>query len=403
MLFCKIKTFIILLLGSVLLISCSEESTSPEVEDLSSTLKKIHNNSNIPGFSYAVIKNGEVVKNESVGFSNVKDGIQYSSQTRQSVASVSKAVLGLAITKAIELNYFELQTEINEILPFNVVNPNYPNIPIKIEHLVTHTASLVDDIEFFFSTYQILQGENISSETAQFMINDLNMRLEEFPNLGEILYAYFSADGEYYDESHFSNQSPGSAYSYSNLASSLAAYLIEIKSGIPYKDFVKNNIFITLGMNNTSFSYSENINSDLYAELYFNKEYEYPKYLSASYPSGSVITTSEDLSKFLIEIIKGYSGQNSSILSKQSYSLMFNKLFTDQYTNASHGIFWFLEGNSVFHAGTDLGSVAKVQFNKETKNGFVFMTNTEIQFSDEAGKNLDDVNKILYALINEIN
>lgn len=403
MLFRKIKTLVLLVLISLLLLSCSEESTSPEVEDLSSTLEKIYKNSNIPGFSYAIIKNGEVVKNESMGFSDVKDGIQYSNQTRQSVASVSKAVLGLAITKAIELNYFDLQTEINDLLPFNVVNPNFPNIPIKVEHLVTHTSSLVDNIEFFFSTYQILPGENISSETAQFMLNELNMQLDEIPNLGEILYAYFSADGEFYDESHFSNQSPGSVYSYSNLASSLAAYLIEFQSGIPYKDFVKNNIFIPLGMNNTSFSYSDNINSDLYAELYFNKEYEYPKFMSSSYPSGSVITTSEDLSKFLIEIIKGYKGQNTSILSKQSYSLMFNELFTDQYTQASHGIFWFLEGNSIFHAGTDLGIVAKVEFNKDTEYGFVFMTNTEIQFSDEAGENLEDVNKILYTLINEIN
>lgn len=401
---CHKTILAILVLVSLFISSCNEDSTStsPITKDLSSGLEEIYKNSNIPGFSYAIIKNGEVVINNSVGFSNISEGILYSKETKQPVASVSKSILAVAITKAIELGYFTLETNINDILPFEVKNPNFPNSQIKVKHLVTHTSSLVDDIELFFATYQILPGENRNSTAAQFMINNLNTQLDEIPTLEEVVYDYFSAGGDYYDGSHFGNYKPGEYYSYSNFASSLAAYLIEVKSGVLYKDFVKTNIFTPLGMNNTSFEFTENLGSELYAKLYFDKNSAYPKYESAAYPSGSLITTSEDLSKFLVEVLNGFGGQSTSILSKQSYSLMFNSLFIDQTTQVSHGIFWFLEGNSIFHSGNDLGVIAKVHFNKDSKIGFVFMTNTEMQFSSEAAKNLEDVNKILYSLIDQI-
>lgn len=398
------KIILILTLVSMFwLTACSEDSTSPNTEDLSDLLAKVSEDSKLPGFTISVIKNGETVKNESYGFSNTEEGTPYSSQTRQSVASVSKVFLGVAVTKAIEIGYFTLDTDINDILPFEVVNPNYPSAPITVKQLVTHTSGLLDDPEFFFAAYSILPGENISSDIAQYMINQMNMSTGETFDLGDLLEAYFASDGTYYEAEHFSNSAPGTVYSYSNLASSLAAYLIEIKSGMPYMDFVENQIFNPLGMNNTSYYYESNPNSDLYAKLYFNYDVEYPAYISASYPSGSVITTQEDLTKFMTEIINGYRGNSSTLLNKQSYNLMFSKLYKDESTQIEHGIFWFIDGNILHHEGTDLGTVAKIHINKDTNSGFIFMTNSEVQLSDEAANNLDDVNTILYALIDYLN
>jgi CubicO group peptidase (beta-lactamase class C family) len=46
--------------------------------------------------------------------------------------------------KAIELGKISLEDDINEILPFKVINPYHNNIPITIRQLVNHTSSIND-------------------------------------------------------------------------------------------------------------------------------------------------------------------------------------------------------------------------------------------------------------------
>ncbi|GJQ63740.1 MAG: hypothetical protein SCALA702_27930 [Melioribacteraceae bacterium] len=397
------KFIITLLLSLLLFTACSEESTSPEVKSLSDELAEKHSGSTLPGFTYAIVKDGNVTLSGFHGYANVETGLKYDGDTRQSVASVSKAVLGVAIAKAIDLNYFTLETNINEILPFEVVNPYYSESEIRVKHLVTHTSGIVDDINFFFATYRILPNQNMESEPALMMLNALNVSREELPSAGVILYEYLASNGDYYSAANYSNYAPGMGYSYSNIGASLAALLIEIKSGMPYSEFVKDNIFLPLDMTSTSFEYGENFNTGNYAKLYFDHDSAYPFYQCALYASGSLITTTNDLTKFLTEMIKGYAGTSQqALLSDTGYELLFNKLYTDTGSGVKHGVFWFLEGDEISHAGTDLGTVAKIHFNPKTNNGFVFMSNSEVQFSAEGENNLNVINDVLYRLIDEM-
>lgn len=402
--------FILLLLLSVLFFTaCSEESTSPEVKSLPDELAEKHSGSTLPGFTYTIVDAGSITQSGFYGYANKSNGLKYNGDTRQSVASVSKAILGVAIAKAIDLNYFTLETNINEILPFEVKHPNFPENEITVKQLVTHTSGIVDDVNFFFATYQILPNQNLDSEPALLMVNSLNASTEPLPSMGEILYAYLNSEGEYYTPANFGSYEPGQSYMYSNIGASLAALLIEVKSGISYDEFVKENIFLPLNMTNTSFDYGDDKSTGNYALLYFNESDAYPFYQSAMYASGSVISTTNDLSRFLAEMIKGYSNSkgitsgSSTLLSNAGYDILFSDLYSNNGIGVKHGIFWFIEGNEITHTGNDLGTVAKIHFNTITNKGFVFMTNSEVQFSPDAGNNLNFINSILYRLIDEIN
>jgi CubicO group peptidase (beta-lactamase class C family) len=50
----------------------------------------------------------------------------------QNIGSFSKTFIAVALMTAIELGYFTLETDINTILPFLVVNPNVPQQPIRL-------------------------------------------------------------------------------------------------------------------------------------------------------------------------------------------------------------------------------------------------------------------------------
>lgn len=48
--------------------------------------------------------------------------------------------------QCVERGELSLDTDVNTILPFEVENPHFPNNPITVRHLATHTSGIVYDI-----------------------------------------------------------------------------------------------------------------------------------------------------------------------------------------------------------------------------------------------------------------
>jgi CubicO group peptidase (beta-lactamase class C family) len=194
--------------------------------------KKFHKNleslskkSILPGFSVTIIKNDSVYFQNGYGFADKILKKKYTIETIQPIASISKTFIGFSIMKGIDLGYFTLETDINTLLPFKISNPNFPNSVITIKDLVTHTSSLIDNEATYMSLYSL--GEKPSMELSNF------------------LKEYYTSDGKFYSTSNFGTIEPRKEYNYSNIASSLASYIIEIKSGISFEQFTKD-IFLNL-------------------------------------------------------------------------------------------------------------------------------------------------------------
>ncbi len=108
-----------------------------------------------------------------------------------------------------------------------------------------------------------------------------------------------------------------------------------------------------------------------------------------TFPDGGLITSPMELSKYLIELIKGYSGKGT-LLSKASYQELFNPQlnaghlpdrdtendFDDEYNS---GIFMgFTPKGYVGHTGGDPGIATFMFFNPKTRTGRLLMINTSI-------------------------
>ncbi|WP_375559839.1 serine hydrolase domain-containing protein [Bernardetia sp. OM2101] len=383
------KVLLLITLSSLIL-SCSKEVV-PQIntpQQLDASLQKSYEKSNFGGFSVAVIKNGEVAFQKSYGKADIEKNIDLTNEMSMNIASISKVFIGISLVKAIEDGYFTLETPINSILPFEVNNPNFPNEPILIKHLVTHTSGIKDDEAIYFQNYSILEGENTSTKGAQLMINELGIKTNgNILSLANFTQSYLSTIGSLYNSANFLNAPTGTEYSYSNIGSALAAYLIEIATQTPFDIYSKQVIFEPLQMNHTAWRKSE-LNAALVSTQFFDKDTPLPAYTMTTYPDGSLLTSIEDMTVFMQEMIKAKTGQSSLLLSKESYQLLFDKKLEARPKEMpskedNYGVFWLWSTNGrIGHTGGDIGTTAFFGFDPATQSGSIVLINSNME---EAG------------------
>ncbi len=299
------------------------------------------------------------------GFQDKNREIKYDSLTTQPIGSVSKLVIGLAVMKAAELGFINLDTDINEYLNFKVINPNSKNYsPITLKHLATHTSGIKDNEKFYIQSY--------------------SKGFESPHSLEEFLKSYLTRRGKRYSKKNFSKHPSGEEYSYSNIGAALAAYVIESASKIPFDSFTEKYLFQPLGMKHTHWHYNED-QIKIYSQLFDEKDNPLDFYSLATYPDGGLKTNIADLSKLLQTLIKGYQG-DSDILSDTSWKVFFAKNFSD--TNPIKGVnpkepnsgifIVYAKSGAIGHTGSDPGVSTIMFFNPETLQGKIFMANEDI-------------------------
>ena len=332
---------------------------------LTRSLENLQQKSDFPGFAVAVVDEGGILYERGFGFADLKKRTPYTAQMIQPVGSVSKTFIGAALMKAAEMNLLSLETNVNDVSPFKIYNPHYPQAEIKIKQLAAHTSGILDREQIYEKTY--VQSKRV--DTAA---------------LGAFLKDYLSAGGKYYDARNFDENEPGAAFNYSNIGAALAAYLIETKSGMTFADFTGKYVFAPLGIRNASWFYDEAA-AKSYATLYDAKRQPLPVYSSINYPDGSLKISADDLAKYLNEIIKGDAGKGK-ILSAESFQTMLGKQFLPDRPplkinprEPNQGVFFAHRANGqIGHTGSDFGVSVFMFFNPETRIGKIFITNIDI-------------------------
>jgi CubicO group peptidase (beta-lactamase class C family) len=360
--------------------SCKKESISTPSQ-LSKKLSELHAKSILPGFAVSIIKGDSIYFQQGFGYADRVNKTPYTPNTIQPIGSVSKTFVALALMQCVEKGLFTLETDVNDILPFDVKNPNHLDKPIKIKHLATHTSGILDNPTFYFQTYEL--GKTPSKTLAQ------------------VLSEYFVPGSRLYAPANFGSQEPDVQYNYTNFGAALAAYIIEVKTGEPFDTFTKRTILTPLNMSSTDWFYDDTKQAN-YATLYevnpqidpiydqvLNPDRSVKTYCSMIYPDGSLKTSCADLTKYLLEMVKGYD-KKGSLLNQSNYST----LFAPRYTTATlptdmdekepnRAIFWAITRTGrVSHTGGDLGVSAFVSYNPITKTGRVLTMNTQLDGDD---------------------
>ncbi|RAJ76636.1 CubicO group peptidase (beta-lactamase class C family) [Chitinophaga dinghuensis] len=364
-------------------ISSSSLYAQRTIDQLNANLQAMYKSYKLPGFSIAIVNKGKVIYENGYGYADIKARKPFTPTTIQNIGSISKTFVAVALMKAIEHGYFTLETNINDILPFKVSNPYFPNDSIKIKHLVTHTSGIVDRNEIYYKSY-IWDTKNISilkELLPSSIYSIMSTGADVDTTLKDFMYSYLNSDGKFFTKENFYDSRPGERSEYSNIASALAAYLIECKSGKSFSEYSELFILTPLKMFKSGW-FLKSIDLSQHTKLYAENMEVFPLYQLVTYPDGGLRTSVDDLSKYVIEMIKGFNGK-SDILSQKFYVEMFTpQLFVTtppkniNLNKRNKGIFWNLYPTGyIGHDGDDPGISTCLRFNPKTKTGYVFLTN----------------------------
>lgn len=338
---------------------------------LDKALARLQEEAQFPGFAVAIVSAQGVLYQNAFGWANIAKDLPYTVDTIQPIGSVSKTLIGVALLKAIEHGYFTLESPINDLLPFRVTNPHARDKSIKVKHLATHTASIVDQAEHYRQAYV----KGVQTDVT----------------LHDFLFAYLHETGRLYGEQNFAKAEPGAAFNYTNIGAALAAYLVEAKTGIAFAEFTQQTILDPLQMNASGWFYDEG--KGVHATLYDQQHKPYDPYALVTYPEGGLRTSCADLSNYLIAMLQGRQGE-STLLTTASFQTMFTPQFTPAAMptqldpkEPNQGIFWsFRRNGKIGHSGGDPGVSAFLAFDPATGIGKLFMANTELESETLAGQ-----------------
>ncbi|MEM9671683.1 MAG: serine hydrolase domain-containing protein [Bacteroidota bacterium] len=355
-------------------------------DSLTTKLTNHFKNSDLPGFSVAIVSEDKVLYQKGFGFANKDTKKAFDNTTVQALGSVSKTVVGLALVKAIGDGKLTMDTEINDILPFQVINPFFKDSPILIRHLANHTSS-ISDTKHYGKSYVLddafVPSDNVHRDFLGFIKSHDPIELEEF--LANIL----SEEGKWYRKKNFLKAKPGTAKEYANLNAALAAYIIEVATDTPFEEYTQTQIFSPLGMPNTAWNTNEKMKDEL-ATPYFPAGAEVPRYKLITYPDGGLHSNTNDLSIYLQEIIKAYARNSTYLTSEYAKILLPGDNDTDR-------AFWGMgeESRNIGHSGSDPGVQTDLQFNADSKIGRIILTNVNAEDNDILSEQYREIHRIL--------
>lgn len=171
------------------------------------------------GAVVVVVKDGKVLTQRGFGYADVGTRRRVDPETtlfRQ--ASVSKLITWTAVMQLVEQGKIDLDRDINAYLDFKI--PPFAGKPVTMRNLMTHTGGF-DEVQRGLNSYDP----------------------KKIPSLGDALKR--QVPHRIY--------APGTTPAYSNYGTSLAGYIVERVSGLPYNDYVERHIFAPARMTRSTF------------------------------------------------------------------------------------------------------------------------------------------------------
>jgi len=326
----------------------------------------------LPSISACSIKDGEVVWANAYGFADIENEKEAKVESIYLVMSISKPVAATALMQLYEQGKFDLDDDVNEILPFSLRNPNYPDTNITYRMLLAHQSSLACDEEYPMVEYLI----------KTIFIGDPNLSSYPYPWLEN----YLLPGGDYYTPEVWVKEKPGTNYHYSNVGYGIVGYLVELHSNQTFNDYCVENIFDPLDMKNSSFLYEDLNNSNISIPYNSEKKTFIPKlkrqplYSLLFTACANLKTTPTDLSHFVIAHMNCGKYKDVEILNSSTVGLMQTIQYPENKKD-KYGLGWSISknimGNKIYgHGGGGPGVRTSLLVNPEKDTAVIYFINS---------------------------
>jgi CubicO group peptidase (beta-lactamase class C family) len=303
--------------------------------------------SHAPGISAAVVENGALVWSEGFGLADLENSVPATSRTLYRLGSVSKAITATATMQLWERGKIDLDAPVQKYCPA------FPQKewPITTRELLGHLGGI----------------RHYKSES------------QDDPELGNTKHYESLADGIKFFANDPLVAKPGTKFNYSTQGYTLVGCADEGATGEKFVDYIRENIFLPAGMNDTQADnliaiiprrtryYSKNksgavVNADL---------------IDASYkiPGGGLLSSADDIARFEIAIL------SDSLLKRATRDIMWTPQKAADGSQNGYALGWGTgthEGTfEVGHNGSQQGTSTAMVLAPEKRDAVAVLINME--------------------------
>jgi len=286
-----------------------------------------------------VAKDGKVLFKKGYGMANIELGVPNTTEMKFQIGSITKQFTATAIMQLQEKGLLSLDDPITKHLPDY---PKETGDSITIHHLLSHTSGIPN--------YTNMPGV-MDNKALKISVEDLMATFKDEP-----------LDFE-----------PGEKYQYSNSNYIVLGAIIEKLSGKAYEDYIQENIFEPLGMDNSGYDHRDRImknraagySQDEKGEL-VNAEFVH---MSTPYAAGALYSTVGDM------FIWDQALYTDKLLKKSSL----DKMFTPNKGNYGYG--WVIQDSfghkCIWHNGGIFGFYTTIDRWVDDKVCVVVLSNND--------------------------
>lgn len=335
--------------------------TKDNVAEFNDMVDTLFSKLEMTGLSIIITKDGKLIYEYNKGYKTLPSerspGQLLKTGDLFRIASISKSFVATVIMKLVEEEKLSLDDDAQKYLSFPLRNPNFPDIPITVDNLLTHTSSIIDKSR---------------------LIETINPRINsEYKNV-------------------YSERKPGFIYHYCNLNYNILGAIIEKVTNERFDKVVEEYILRPLSIKG-GFN-TENLDSTKFVTIYeYNiKKKEYTESLDAYksykekmqnyilgestsylYPCAGMKISARDLAKYMNMHLNYGDLCNSRIILKETEEKLRQDYNNNgmKYGRAISTYDYILPNYKLYGAtGGSYGLKSAMLFDPITKIGFIIIS-----------------------------
>lgn len=309
----------------------------------------------LPGCSFAVSAQGQILRMSGYGFADIEARTPVTPQHRFRIASISKPITAAAVMVLVEQDRLELDQ-----LVFGsdgiLAAKRYARIKdkrvlqITVRHLLEHSAGWDREqaMDPLWNLEEIARKMRLSDQITPADVIEYMLRHERL------------------------QFKPGQQHAYSNLGYCILGRIIEEISGLPYAQFVQQEVFNPLGIHQMQLAgdtlkqrANEEVKYYAYSagtdpKLNYTHENCYGWGIDVSDASGGWIASATDLLRFTMAFDRRHNDQSGLLLKDATIEQMLSPPEYAQGQTIHYGLGWEVEHAYYWHTGVTPGTFAAV-------------------------------------------
>jgi len=309
-----------------------------------------HYSDKSPGAVVGVTKKGKLIFSKAYGLANLNYDIKLNSNSRINIGSISKqfTAFGIGLLKAKgKLSYDD---DIRKYLP---IIKKFEHT-ITIRHLLTHTSGLREFLNTLeLGGRQLTRGDYAHRKEVLRIVNNQ-------PKLQSV---------------------PGAVWLYNNTGYLLLTMIIESITKQPFQQYMNNEVFKPLGMNDTQFRTDNSQVIKNRAIGYYqdrNGTYHESADYSGAMGAGGLYSTAEDFAKWMDNFRKGKLGGKELIKEMTTMYVLSNG------KDSGYGLgMYLIDHNGLkrfMHGGADISHRSLMSYYPSGEIGIFVFSNTTAHF-----------------------